>query len=149
MKSYLNSDNKELLLLIALIPQITARAAERMKIGTEHLTGDERRKLNTAGTYLFNVFSSITARLDEKTCKTLRKQLDANELRMVPKRTAHSERSALDEDGLFTIAEYAINTCNICKISNHTECPLYGALTDANIPLAREPCNGCPYRVED
>ena len=149
MKSYLNSDNKELLLLIALIPQITARAAERMKIGTEHLTGDERRKLNTAGTYLFNVFSSITARLDEKTCKTLRKQLDANELRMVPKRTAHSERSALDEDGLFTIAEYAINTCATCTIINHADCPLYGALTDANIPLARERCNGCPYRLED
>ena len=149
MKSYLNSDNKELLLLIALIPQITARAAERMKIGASHLSSDERRKLNTAGTYLFNVFTNIVNRLDEKTCKTLRKQLDANELRMVPKNTPTLERSALDEDGLYTLAEYAINTCNICKISNHTECPLYGALTDANIPLARERCNGCPYRLED
>ena len=143
-RRYLNSRNKQNMLLLACMNQESKNMIESF-----NLQGEWKRKANTIATFAEKLMLHVIEDLDMEQRRQVMRLINHYGVQTV-QTSAYTKKEAEESDEyLMTFAEHAINgSCKNCNRHDFTECELRKALIHASMPVYDEYADGCPYKVE-
>lgn len=144
MKSYLNKEERETLLKVALTSGYIEDLA-KLNLDIQN----EIKYFKMAFTFLNKAFKHLLNRLDAKFAAQLNREINSSELMLVSNSRAKMdlEEKALSQEMFDAIVDQALGGCANCQEKDKRKCRLKKAFKAYNIP----PCDGnnseCPYEL--
>ena len=93
MKKYLNQYEKDTWIILLLA---TVHLDDNVNVFSRHLTSEETRKLKTASTFIKNVYSSMSSRLDHKSKKQMTNYIKQNDIKVLSREHSRVQENKLD-----------------------------------------------------
>lgn len=142
---YLNSQNKQNILLLACMNQECRNMVNSFK-----LTGEAKRKANTMATHAEWLMRDITEGIDDEQKKQLLRLIAHYNVRTVQTSSYTKEDDIQNEEFLRIIVDHALGgSCTNCTKEDFKACDLRAAFIHASVPVYDEFTEDCPYRIKE
>lgn len=143
-RRYLNSRNKQNVLLLACMNQESKNMIESFNLQVEW-----KRKANTIATFAESLMKHVIEDLDMEQRKQVMRLVSHYGVQTVQTSAYTKKEDDENYEYVSVLVDHALGgSCKNCNRHNFLECDLRRVLIHASVPVYDECAEGCPYKVK-